>query len=176
MKKWVIKKSPYNDQQLEVWEYIDTVEEAVKYWYVAKAIRKYGVETVVPLAMNDCGGYHHLPADSEEIVQIVVSDEKPNLSVFQQYSVNSKNLINGWVSPTCVSFSCGAFGHIRCAAQLVKEFKVPETRTAHGDEALLEHGWIKVMNGKWYGRWSKINDNQVRLLDTLGLNDFWKER
>lgn len=82
MRKWVIKQ-PTKNAPLEVWEYIDTVKEAMQYWYVAKAIRERGAENVLPIAMNANGGYHSLPADSKEIVRIVESEKKPNLSMYE---------------------------------------------------------------------------------------------
>lgn len=171
MKKWVIKQ-PAKGGPLEIWEYIDSVEEAMKYWYVAQAIRKYGVEKIVPLAMNANGGYHHLPADSSEIVRIVNSEEPPNLSVYELYPVNSPKLYNGWMAPDGTTFACSSYGHIGCADKLCKEFHVPEIGTIHGDEALLEHGWIKIMHGEWYGRWGKISDRQVLSLEKLGVKSF----
>ena len=45
MKKFMIIRNPY-DQSLAVWEYIDDVKEAMKYWYVKYAIDKYC--TLVP--------------------------------------------------------------------------------------------------------------------------------
>lgn len=171
MKKWVIKQ-PAKGAPLEVWRYIDSIEEAMKYHYVAQAIRKYGAEKVVPLAMNNLGGYHPLPADSKEIVQIVVSDECPNLSVYKLYPVNFPKLYNGWMSPDGTTFECGAYGHIECASNLCKEFQIPEIGTACNDEALLEHGWIKIMGREWYGHWKKINDNQIRVLESLNIKPF----
>lgn len=173
MKKWVIKQ-PAKGAPLEIWEYIDTIEEAMEYWYIAQAIRKYGADKIVPLAMNDYGGYHPLPADSKEIVQIVTSEEPPNLSVYELYPANSPNFYNGWMSPDGITFECGMYGHIGCAVKLCKEFHVPEIGTIHGDEALLEQGWIKVMHGNWYGNWRKINDNQVQILEGLGIKP-WGE-
>lgn len=168
MKKWVVKQ-PRKGAPLEIWEYIDTVEEATEYPYVKQAIRKYGANKVVPLAMNDFGGYHHIPADSPEIVEIIVSEEPPKISVYKLYPVNAQSIHNGWMNPNGTTFSCGAYGHICCAEKLVEEFNVPEFGTIHADEALLEHGWIKIFSGSWYGRWGKINDKQIQILGELGL-------
>lgn len=168
MKKWVVKQ-PYKGAPLEIWKYIDTVEEAMEYPYVKQAIRKYGENKVVPLAMNDFGGYHPLPADSSEIVEIIVSEEPPKISVYKLYPVNKQSIHNGWMNPNGTTFSCGAYGHIRCAEKLVEEFNVPEIGTIHADEALLEHGWIKIFSERWYGRWDKINDKQIKILGKLGL-------
>lgn len=172
MRKWAIKRSPYSGT-LEVWEYIDTVEEAKKYPYVAKAIREHGADKVVPLAMNRMGGYHHLPRDDKSIVRIVESEEEPSLSVYEQYPVNPESLSNGWLSPDGTIFECGSFGHIGCAMALCEEYEVPQAGTIHGDEALLEHGWIKIFNGQWYGRWKKINDRQIEVLESKGIKSFY---
>lgn len=176
MKKWVIKLT-HKDAPLEIWEYIDSVEEAMEYPWVAQSIRKHGANKVVPLAMNNVGGFHHLPADSPEIVQIIESDERPKLSAYRQYQVNDKEIKDGWMHPNGTTFTCGAFGHISCASNLCEEFNVPNSGTIHDDEALLEHGWIKIFNGSWYGRWGKINDTQIKVLDELGLmtNSMMKE-
>lgn len=168
MKKWVIKQ-PREGAPIEVWEYIDTVDEAMEYWYVAQAIEKHGADKVVPLAMNSLGGYHHLPAESPEIVEIIQSEEPPNLSVYRMYPVNPRKICNGWMSPEGTTFSCSSYGHIECAIDLCKEFNVPEAGTIHGDEALLEHGWIKITGGRWYGRWNKINDHQIEVVEALNL-------
>lgn len=169
MKKWVIKQ-PTKGAPLEIWEYIDTIKEAMEYWYIAQAIRKYGADKIVPLAMNDYGGYHPLPADSKEIVQIVTSEKRPDISVFQQYPTNTEQIYNGWMSPSGTTFECGIYGHIGCADKLCREFHVPEIGTVHGDEALLEQGWIKISNRKWFGRWGQINDYQLRTLEKLHIN------
>lgn len=168
MKKWVIKQ-PRKDAPLEIWEYIDTVEEAMEYPWVAQAIRKYGANKVVPLAMNKFGGYHSLPADSPEVVEIIISEEPPKISVYKLYPVNAQSIHNGWMNQNGTTFSCGAYGHIRCAEKLVEEFNISEIGTIHADDALLEHGWIKIANRRWYGRWGKINDKQIQVLDELGL-------
>lgn len=168
MKKWVIKQ-PYKGEKLEIWEYIDTVEAAVKIPYVAMAINKYGADRVVPLAMNDRGGYHYLPADSAEIVKIIECDEKPKLSVYEQYPVNSAHLRDGWMSPDGTTFSCGAYGHIDSASSLCDELRVPMGGSLNGDEALINAGWIKIMNGEWFGSWRKVRDDQIRALESLGI-------
>lgn len=64
MDKWVIKKGMSGKP--EVWKYIDDISEARRYWYVSKAIDKYGSGKVLPLAMNDVDGYHWLGPDIEK--------------------------------------------------------------------------------------------------------------
>lgn len=122
--------------------------------------------------MNSYGGYHHLPADSKEIVRIVESEEAPNLSIYELYPVNSSTIRNGWMSTDGTTFECNSYGYIGCASKLCKEFSVPELGTRHADETLLEHGWIKIVSGEWYGHWGKINDKQVLRLEELGIRHF----
>lgn len=57
MTKWVIKKNSFNKN--EVWRYIDTVEEAKRYFYIAEAIKKFGADDILPVAVNRLGGYHY---------------------------------------------------------------------------------------------------------------------
>lgn len=167
MKKWVIKRSEWGGT-LEVWEYIDSEEEAKKYWYIAHAIKKYGIEKVIPLAMNDNGGYHHLPSDSPEIVRIIESEKPPELSVYMQYPVNAKEICNGWMAPDGTTFSCNSFGHIECAVKLFKEFGVPDAGSRCADESLLKSGWIKIYCGRWCGySWKNMTDSQALKLESL---------
>lgn len=106
MKKWVIKRSWPNENKLEVWEFIDTEEEARKYWYISQAMNKYGVEEMLPIAMNDLGGYHSLHNIMDRIVKIVESDEKPKLSVDEAYGVNEEMFRCGWIAPNGTTYSC----------------------------------------------------------------------
>lgn len=52
--------------KLEVWQYIDTIEEANRYFYIARVIEKYGVKEILPIAMNRVGGFHSLKWDIEK--------------------------------------------------------------------------------------------------------------
>lgn len=169
MTKWVIKR-PWEGAPLEVWEYIDSVEEAKEYPYIERAIRKFGVDKVVPLAMNSVGGYHHLPRDDKEIVAIIESDEPPRLSLFETYPANVPNIRNGWMAPDGTTFSCGYMGHIGCAQSIRKEFGLSDVRgNGQPDEILLDNGWIKIMQGTWYGRWRKVTDVQMVALQNAGI-------
>ena len=166
MKKWMLIR-PYKDSPIQIWEFIDDLQEALQYWYVARAISKYGINKVMPIVMNDLGGYHTHRPDAPDVVAIIESVEKPGISVFKQYPVNSENFRTGWLSPDCTSFSCEYMGHIGLAMRIVKEFfGLPENPTA--DDALLEKGWIKVMNRTWLGEWDKINDKQMAFLEEKG--------
>lgn len=170
MRKWMLIQK-YPSVPIEVWEYIDDIKEAMKYWYVAKAIREYGANKIMPIVMNDLGGYHtHRPND-DDVLAIIESDENPSLSVFEQYPVNSKYFETGWLSPDCTSFSCSYMGHIRLAMNLARDFYgMHENNVA--DDILLEKGWVKVMNGKWLGYWEKINDKQAAFIEKMGLRKF----
>lgn len=168
MPKWVIKRSE-GSRHLELWEYIDTVAEAEKYEYIRRAIQKHGAENVVPLAMNRLGGYHHLPADSKEIVRIVESEQPPDVSVYEFYPSGLPGMQNGWMSPDASTFTCGAYGHLDCAEKLCTEFNVLPRNPAGPDETLFAQGWVKIMSGTWYGLWRSVNDKQIQELERLGI-------
>lgn len=170
MKKWMLIQK-YPSSPIEVWEYIDDLKEAMKYWYVANVIRKYGIEKTMPIVMNDMGGFHtHRPTD-DDVLAIVESEEKPLLSVFKQYPVNNEHFRTGWLSPDCISFSCPYMGHFRLAMNLCRDFyKMPENNLA--DDILLGKGWVKVMNGKWFAYWDKITDEQAAFIEKKGFTRF----
>lgn len=139
----------------------------MKYWYVARAIRKYGVEKVMPIVMNDMGGYHTHRPDAPDVLSIIESEEKPKISVFRQYTVNDEHFNTGWLSPECTSFSCHYMGHIRLAMDICRDiYGMPETDIA--DDILLGKGWVKVQCGKWFADWYKINDKQAAYLEKKG--------
>lgn len=178
MRKWVIKQ-PWKDAPLQVWEYIDSVEEAQKYWYVSQAIDKYGVDEIVPLAMNSLGGYHPLKPDSPEIVAIIESENEPTLSLIQKYPIAKGKVANGWMSPDCVIYTCDSYGHIGLAERICEEFyDGPFYRTEKGnlinapDEKLYDKGWIKITAWRWLGWLWKINDAQVERCEELGYEEF----
>jgi len=163
MTKWVIKKNDFG--KLEVWEYIDNEEEARKYCYISQAIDKYGLENVVPLAMNPYGGYHSLKYDIEHgnIVNIIESEEEPKLELWQEYEVNNENFHYGWVSPDCITYGCNYMGHTSLAIRICETFYNKIGNLA--DDWLLEHGWVKVDNQGWLGYLWKMNDKQVKWLE-----------
>lgn len=166
--KWVIKKGISG--KLEVWEYIDTVEDASEYWYVKQAMRKYGVENVLPIAMNDYGGYHSLKHDIEtgNIVKVVEQDNKPVLDLSDRYYVNDADFHCGWVSPDCNTYSCGYMEHLDLAEDIC-EFVYKRFGDNRCDDFLLEQGWIKVYTEGWTGDWERINDEQIRLMENKGI-------
>ena len=169
-KKWMLIQR-YKDSPIETWEFIDDLQEALQYWYVAQAIRDFGVNKIMPIVMNDLGGYHQHRPDAPDVLAIIESEEKPNISVFKQYPVNSEHFHTGWLSPDCTSFSCSYMGHIHLAMKIIHELlNMPESVVA--DDVLLEKGWIKVMNGKWLGYWDNINDEQVIFLEKKGFTRF----
>ena len=172
MAKWVVKK-PYDDSPCEIWRYIETEEQARKYPYISRAIDKYGVDEIVPLAMNSHGGYHTLPKDSPSIIRFIISEETPTIDIEEQYPVNSENIADSWVSPSCVTYTCGSYGHIDCAERLCDSYGY--NRSEYGcpaDEILFEKGWIKIMRNQWYGHWSYITDRQVLFLTNRGISHY----
>lgn len=167
MKKWVIKRSPSGN--LSVWEYIESEAEASQYWWVDQAIRKWGASKILPIAMNECGGYHHCKPDDEDVVQIIESETEPILSVYKQYKVNDPKIAHGWMAPDGTTFSCEWMGHMGLARKLCGQLHVTQKPSNHEDDDLLAAGWIKISEGKWYGDWDKINDTQVRKLESLDM-------
>lgn len=163
MKKWVIKKNSFNKN--EVWRYIDTVEEAKRYFYVAEAIKKYGVDDILPVAVNRLGGYHSLHYDIEHgnIVKIIESDEEPVLELVEAWNINEDNFKCGWVSPGCITYSCGYMEHISLATYICSVIYHRYGMCA--DDFLFSKGWIKVYNEGWTGDFTKINDNQIKFME-----------
>lgn len=170
MAKWMLIQK-YPSMPIEVWEYIDDLKKAMKYWYVANVIRKYGVEKTMPIVMNDYGGFCTHRPNAEDVVAIIESDKKPQLSVFQQYPVNNKHFETGWLSPEGATFSCQFMGHIRLAMDLCRcIYEMPENNLA--DDILLGKGWVKVMHGKWFGDWDKITKEQASVIEQKGFTRF----
>lgn len=172
MRKWVIKQQ-WPDAPLEVWEYLTALEEVKDYWYIVQAIQKYGEDYVLPVAMNDRGGYHPLPRDSKEIVAIIESDQRPKLRLFQMYSVNNANFRYGWLSPDCTSYSCSYMCHMDCANDIVDELYRGKTMVdSHADDFLLKNGWIKVTNSGWFGWPNKISLEQINFLGGHNIRNY----
>lgn len=166
MKKWMLIK-PHENASIQIWEFIDDIEEAMEYWYVRDAIEKFGVDSMMPIVMNDMGGYHTHRPDEKDVVAIIESYKKPNISVFKQYPINNAMFHTGWVSPDCTTFSCGYMEHIGLAMKIVEElFAIPEHVVA--DDFLLDLGWIKVMHGKYLFHYGKINNKQAVFLQEKG--------
>jgi hypothetical protein len=170
MKKWVIKRSWPNTDKLEVWEFIDTEEEARKYWYVSQYLDKYGVENELPLAMNDLGGFHSLHNIMDRIVRIVESDEKPRLDVHEAYGVNEENFKCGWIAPNGTTYSCCSYEHYNLANTLCYRdygnttYYFEDELFNDPDGKLLYNGWVKVTYTDYYADYDKMTDAQAEVL------------
>lgn len=178
MRKWVIKQ-PFPNSPMQVWEYIDSYEEASKYWYVAQAMRDYGVDDVLPIAMNSMGGYHSINPNSETVIAIVESATKPKLDLIQAYPIAKGRVRNGWMSPECVIYTCDPYGHISCAERLCDEFydgpcyKDDRNNLINApDEKLYNKGWVKIISGQWLAPLWEVNDAQLNRLEELDIKRF----
>lgn len=153
-KKYCIYKKPWGD--IECWEYIDDLDEAMGYWYVRLAIDKYGVEDTMPICMNKCGGYHSFY--ESECIAIIESDTWPSLSshpdIFKGI-INNRNFNYGWIDTLGNTYSCQYMGHASLAQDLVvMNYKIEYSKSTlvkekinAPDEFLLQKGWIKVFSG-----------------------------
>ncbi len=152
--KYCIYKKPWGD--IEAWEYIDDLEEAMKYWYVRMAIDKYGVEDTMPICMNKCGGYH--TCIKSECIAIIESDTWPSLSSHYDLFkgiINNKHFNYGWIDHLGNTYSCNYMGHASLAHELVTmNYKIEYTDSVMvkdginaPDDFLLKKGWIKVLHG-----------------------------
>ena len=154
MSKYCIYKKPWGD--IECWEYIDDLEEAMQYWYVRYAIDKYGVEDTMPICMNKAGGYHSFY--EPECIAIIESDTWPSLSshpdIFKGI-INNRNFNYGWIDTLGNTYSCQYMGHASLAQDLVvMNYKIEYSKSTlvkekinAPDEFLLQKGWIKVFSG-----------------------------
>lgn len=153
-KKYCIYKKPWGD--IECWEYIDDLDEAMGYWYVRLAIDKYGVEDTMPICMNKYGGYHSFY--ESECIAIIESDTWPSLSshpdIFKGI-INNRNFNYGWIDTLGNTYSCQYMGHASLAQDLVvMNYKVEYSKSTlvkekinAPDEFLLQKGWVKVFSG-----------------------------
>ena len=154
-KKYCIYKKPWGD--VEAWEYIDDLDEAMEYWYVRIAIDKYGVENTLPICMNKCGGYHTFY--KPECIAIIESDTWPSLSSHYELFrgiINNENFTYGWIDHLGNTYSCNYMEHASLASTLVTmNYKIEWTNyIVQGcgvnapDDFLLRKGWIKVFHGQ----------------------------
>lgn len=166
--KWAIIKD--GDRKC-VRRYIDNMEELAnsKYWYIVEAIQKYGINKVLPVIINDRGGY--CTVSTEDIIQIVEQNSPPKLSLSDIYSVDDPNFKYGWLSPDCIKYGCDYGEHYQLAIKICEEF-FPEEFVAHEDDFLQQKGWIKVDGKTWVGEFSKISNKQAEFL----LNNGFTER
>lgn len=152
--KYCIYKKPWGD--IEAWEYIDDLKEAVSYWYVRDAMDKYGVNDVMPICMNKMGGYHTFY--KPECIAIIESDTWPSLSSHYDLFkgiINNEKFNYGWIDTLGNTYMCQYMGHASLASELVTmNYKVEYTKSAlveqgidAPDDFLLKKGWIKVFSG-----------------------------
>lgn len=153
-KKYCIYRKPWGD--VEAWEYIDDLDEAMSYWYVRMAIDKYGVEDTMPICMNKFGGYHTFY--KPDCIAIIESDVWPTLSshynIFKGL-INSEEFNYGWIDRLGNTYSCHYMGHASLAKELVTmNYSIEYTNSylvERGinapDDFLLKKGWIKVFRG-----------------------------
>lgn len=159
LKKYMIIQSPYNGSKA-VWEYIDDVEEARKYWYVADAIDKYGVESTMSIVMNPLGGYHTHKPDAPDVAGFIEAVDFPSLKVWEQYPMNWSQFKTGWVRPNGDTFACDPFEHLDLSIALCEQY-YGEFPRALSDDFLMDRGWFKCTNKKYTGRRSYMSDEQA---------------
>lgn len=160
MKKYMLIRS--HSGATEVWEYIDDVEEARKYWYVDQAIDKYGVESMMPIVMNKLGGYHTHKPDAPDVIDIVEATDWPNLKLYEVYPRNREDFKTGWVAPNGDTYSCDVFDHLDCSTKICTCLYGEHTKTL-SDEFLLKLGWFKCTNRKYTGYHYKMSEPQAKL-------------
>lgn len=179
--KYCIYKKPWGD--IEAWEYIDDLEEAMSYWYVRMAIDKYGVENTLPICMNKMGGYHTFY--KPECVAIIESDTWPSLSSHYDLFkgiINNEKFNYGWIDILGNTYSCNYMGHAALASELVTmNYKVEYTNSVlvkeginAPDDFLLKKGWIKVLSGNpayiYYDEYT-TNTALEKLLEVKGVRN-----
>lgn len=168
MRKWAVRKPEYSDV-CEVWEYIDKEEDiGWNLYYIKDVIKKCGKNRILPVLVNDLGGWHI--ADKNEIIEIIESDTRPELSFYKKYVINNKNFKCGWISPDCNTYSCSPYGHYDLAYDICKEYNFKNDTAS--DDYLIKNGWVKVSNEGWYGNICEMNDNQIKFLESLNINHF----
>jgi hypothetical protein len=148
MRKWAVVN---NRGQMEVWEYMDTWEDVKGYWYVVDAISKYGYDEIMPICMNRMGGYHSF--SPEQIVEIIKCETRPTFHTYDRlksYFLNQEYFCCGWIAPNGDTYSCGHYGHISMAGEIVDYIYHDSYRVwmkiNHNapDDFLLQNGWIKI--------------------------------
>lgn len=160
LKQYMIIQSPY-DGTKAVWEFIDDLDEAMSYWYVAQAIEKYGVESMMPIVMNRLGGYHTHRPDEPDVVAIIESVDWPDLKAWEMYPYNREDFRTGWIAPNGDTYSCSSYEHIDCAMKLAKQLYGEHTKTVC-DSFLLKAGWFKCTNKKYTGWMRNMSDDQAK--------------
>lgn len=151
--KYCIYKKPGGN--IEAWEYIDDVDEAMSYWFVRLAISRYGADGVLPICMNKLGGYHTFY--EPDCIAIIESDTWPTLSSHYDLFkgiVNNDRFNYGWIDHLGNTYTCQYMGHAALASELVTmNYKTEytnhliENNINNPDDFLLKKGWIKVLSG-----------------------------
>ncbi len=163
---------------LEVWEYIDDLKEAASYWYVRMAIDKYGVDDVMPICMNKCGGYH--TCYKPDVKCIIEADEWPSIATHRELftrDVNNPHFDCGWIDPSANTYICNYMGHARLAESLVElmhkkeylKWRRDNKLVSAPDDFLLEKGWIKVLSSTPHHIvfYDKTTDAAIKKLDEV---------
>lgn len=177
MKKYcVYDKGPNNP--IEVWEYIDDLEEAMSYWYVAYAINKYGVEDTLPICMNQMGGYH--TCYKPNVKCIIEANEWPNIATHKDLfrnNINNPSFRYGWIDSLGNTYMCNYMGHAGLAADLVlmahkkqyTKWKLNHNMVNAPDDFLIDIGWIKVFNSPPYHAvlYDRVSKEALSKLDEI---------
>ena len=157
MKKFALLQHTPEDP-LEVWEYIDDINEANKYWYVRKAIREIGADKILPICMNKLGGYHTLY--KPHLKCIVEAEDFPSIATHPHLftsDINNPNFSCGWIDLQGNTYLCSYMGHLTLAEDLVamcykedyQKWEI-ENRYRAADDFLIQKGWIRVSNSYPY--------------------------
>ena len=151
MNKYCIYKK--SDGDIEVWKYIEDIEEVESIWYIRDAIEKYGEENILPICMNKAGCYHQ--CYKPECIAIIESNVWPSMSTHPELftTMINKNGFNcGWIDPLGNTYHCHYMEHASLAAELVLMFYAEEYTNSSlvkqhinsPDDFLLTKGWIRV--------------------------------
>ncbi len=165
-------------EPIEVWEYIDDVKVASSYWYVKYAIDKYGVDDVMPICMNKCGGYHtcYMP----QVKCIIEADAWPSIASHKELflnNINNPSFSCGWIDSLGNTYLCNYMQHASLAADLVvmyykqeyTKYKLAHNNINAPDDFLIDKGWIKVFNSPPYHAvlYDKATDAAIKKLDEV---------
>lgn len=176
MKKFaILQRSP--DEPVEVWEYIDDVKEAAKYWYIKISLEKYGIEGTMPVCMNKMGGYHQLY--KPYLKCIVEAEDFPTLATHKHLftsNINNPKFKCGWIDTQGNTYICDYMGHARLASELVELFYEESFRKWKQenlynapDDYLLQMGFIKVFKSPPYHAvlYDKTTNEALKKLDEI---------
>ena len=174
MSKYCIYKNP--DESIEAWKYIDDIDEAMEYWYVAESIQKYGVDDTMPICMNKYGGYH--PIDRSRCIAIIESESWPNIAnmpdLFRTH-INNANFTCGWIDSDGNTYSCGHMEHTSlardfCTYLYPQEYTKWKVKNAQShldvpDDYLISIGWIRVSRDTEHFDYDTVSNIALKKLD-----------